>query len=126
MKSLIAAILVLLSSSLVAQADITPQVTEALKKGDANALSAFFMSSVELEIKGEEGTYNAATAKSIMTKFFAENQVKGFTVKHQGNSKLDDQYRIGELNTAKGVFRLTFFMKKNANTWQIKQLKIES
>lgn len=126
MKLFVAAILFLLSSSLVAQADITPQVSEALKKGDASALSAFFMSNVELEIKGEEGTYTAANAKNIMAKFFAEHQVKGFVVKHQGNSKLDDQYRIGELNTAKGVYRLTFFMKKNGNTWQIKQLKIES
>ncbi len=126
MKAIIVAFFILLSPALFAQADITPQVTEALKKGDANALSAFFMSTVELEIIGEEGTYSAPTAKTMLTKFFTEKQVKGFTVKHQGNSKLDDQYRIGELTTAKGVFRLTFFMKKNGNTWQIKQLKIES
>ncbi len=126
MKAIIVAFFILLSPALFAQADITPQVTEALKKGDANALSAFFMSTVELEITGEEGTYSASTAKTMLTKFFTEKQVKGFTVKHQGNSKLDDQYRIGELTTTKGVFRLTFFMKKNGNTWQIKQLKIES
>ncbi|MFM7233275.1 MAG: DUF4783 domain-containing protein, partial [Flavobacteriales bacterium] len=48
-----------------------------------------------------------------------------FTVKHQGTSKLDDQFRIGELTTSKGIFRVTFFMKKSNNTLQIKQLKIE-
>ncbi|MFN6380556.1 MAG: DUF4783 domain-containing protein [Flavobacteriales bacterium] len=109
----------------VAQTDITPQVSDALKKGDANALSAFFMSTVEIELKEESNTYSSADAKSVMTTFFSQNPVKGFTIKHQGTSKLDDQYRIGDLVTAKGNYRVTFFMKKVGNGWQIKQLKIE-
>ncbi len=109
----------------VAQTDITPQVADALKKGDANALASFFMSSVEIELKEEGNNYTAAEAKAVMATFFSQNPVKGFTIKHQGTSKLDDQYRIGDLVTAKGNYRVTFFMKKVGNGWQIKQLKIE-
>jgi Domain of unknown function (DUF4783) len=109
----------------MAQSDITPSVAEALKKGDAAALAAHFMGQIELTILDQEGTYNKAEAQKIVAKFFADHGVTNFVVKHQGTSKLDDQYRIGDLTTNKGVFRVTFFIRKNGTTMQIKQLKIE-
>jgi hypothetical protein len=108
-----------------AQGDITPKVSEALKKGDANALSLFFMPQVDVTLNDEDQNLTAAQAKIAIGGFFAKNTVQNFVVKHQGTSKLDDQYRIGELTTAKGVFRVTFFMKKNGNAMQIKQIKFE-
>jgi hypothetical protein len=125
MKVLLSIVFALFGLTLIAQTDITPQVTAALKKGDANSLAAYFMSSVEIETPDQEGTFTAAEAKAILTKFFAQAQVRDFTVKHQGTSKLDDQFRIGDMTTAKGTYRVTFFMKKVGNSLQIKQLKIE-
>ncbi len=107
------------------QTDITPKVTEALKKGDAATLAAHFMEQIELTLPSNEGTFNKAEAQKLITKFFADNGVTSFTIKHQGTSKLDDQYRIGDLVTNKGTFRVTFFMRKSGTTMQIKQLKIE-
>lgn len=126
MKLLLSTVLAFLSLIISEQTDITPQVADALKRGDAGAIASYCMNPVELEIAGEEGAYAPADARTIIGKFFAANAVKGFSIKHQGTSKLDDQYRIGDLVTAKGTFRVTFFMKKSGNTWQIKQLKIES
>jgi hypothetical protein len=127
MKILISSILSLfIVSSLLAQADITPRVTDALKKSDAAALSALMMNPVELSIPGVDGSRTAAEARTALASFFSAHQVREFTVKHQGTSKLDDQYRIGDLVTSKGTFRVTFFMKKSATAMQIKQLKIES
>jgi hypothetical protein len=108
-----------------AQGDITPKVSEALKKGDANSLAAFFMPQVDVTLNEEDQSLTSAQAKSAITAFFATNPVQNFVVKHQGTSKLDDQYRIGDLTTAKGVFRVTFFMKKNNGAMQIKQIKFE-
>lgn len=125
MKHVLAILLSAFTLISFAQADITPQVSDALKKGDANALSAYFMGTVEIELKEESNAYSAADAKSVMATFFSQNPVKSFTIKHQGTSKLDDQYRIGDLVTTKGNYRVTFFMKKVGNGWQIKQLKIE-
>ena len=127
MKHLFFSIIALfvLSSSAVAQGDITPKVSDALKRGDAASLASFFMPQIDLTLNGEDGTFSAAEAQRKLATFFSQNAAQNFTVKHQGTSKLDDQYRIGDLNTAKGVFRVTFFMKKSGSTMQIKQIKIE-
>lgn len=109
-----------------AQSDITPMVADALKKGDAIAISTMMMPQVELEVDGKEGTFSSGEAKTILSQFFTANPPREFTLKHQGTSKLDDQYRIGDLLTSKGTFRVTFFMKKGGWGMQIKQMKIEA
>jgi hypothetical protein len=115
----------LISGFVSAQSDITPSVSAALKKGDASAIALHFMPQVELTVPGNDGMFDKARAEQMLAGFFNQNPPQAFSVKHQGTSKLDDQFRIGELTTAKGIFRVTFFMKKNNNVLQIKQLKIE-
>ena len=108
-----------------AQSDISPAVSAALKKGDAATIASYFMPQVELTLPSKDGLMDKAQAEKMLVSFFSENTPQAFVIKHQGTSKLDDQFRIGELATAKGNFRVTFFMKKNNNALQIKQLKIE-
>lgn len=112
-------------SSLFAQSDISSAVGAALKKGDAASIASYLMPQVELTLVGKDGVYDKAQAQQMLAGFFKENPPQNFVIKHQGTSKLDDQFRIGELTTSKGLFRVTFFMKKNNNLLQIKQLKIE-
>jgi hypothetical protein len=126
MKILLTSLLALSFGSVIAQSDITPKVAEALRKGDAVALSTMMMPQVELTVSGKDGSYTSAEAKGILSAFFTNHPPREFTVKHQGTSKLDDQYRIGDLLTTKGTFRVTFFMRKGGWGMQIKQLKIES
>ena len=38
---------------------------------------------------------------------------------------MGDRYCIGQLTTANGVFRVTFFLKKTGEVTQVKQLRIE-
>jgi hypothetical protein len=125
MKIYIALVIAFFSLNAFSQSDITPKVTEALMKGDAAALSQFFMPQVDLALKGQESNYSKEEAQKILTAFFQQVGATQFVIKHQGTSKLDDQYRIGELTTAKGIYRVTFFMKKSGNSILIKQLKIE-
>lgn len=125
MKYLISFIFLTLSTLAFSQADITPQVSAALKKGDAAVLSGLMMPQIELTLNGQDKTVAKADAQKMLVTFFAEKQTSNFAVKHQGTSKLDDQYRIGDLTTSKGKFRVTFFMKNNGGSMQIRQLKIE-
>jgi len=125
MKYLISFIFLTLSTLAFSQADITPQVSAALKKGDATVLSGLMMPQIELTLNGQDKTVAKADAQKMLVTFFAEKQTSNFVVKHQGTSKLDDQYRIGDLTTAKGKFRVTFFMKNSGGAMQIRQLKIE-
>ena len=112
-------------NALWAQSDISPAVSAALKKGDAAALASYFMPQLEITLNGKDGLFEKAQAQQMLAGFFKDNPPQSFSIKHQGTSKLDDQFRIGELNTTNGIYRVTFFMKKNNNVLQIKQLKIE-
>lgn len=124
-KTLVLLLSIFLINSAFAQADITPKVAESIKSGNSALLASYFMAQVELTIEDAEGTFSKADAEKKLAAFFGSHGVVSFEIKHQGTSKLDDQYRIGDLVTKNGTFRVTFFIRKNGNTMQIKQLKIE-
>ena len=126
MKFLISILLVFAAAAGFSQNDITGEVAAAIKKGDAASIAAHMMPQIELTLNGQDNTVGKADAQKSLTVFFKDHPVTGFSIKHQGTSKLDDQYRIGDLTTQKGNFRVTFFMKKSGNAMQIRQLKIEA
>ncbi|MBX7050667.1 MAG: DUF4783 domain-containing protein [Flavobacteriales bacterium] len=125
MKFLISILLVFAAATGFAQNDITGEVAAALKKGDAASIAAHMMPQIELTLNDQDNNLGKAEAQKALATFFKDHPVTGFNIKHQGTSKLDDQYRIGDLTTQKGNFRVTFFMKKSGNSMQIRQLKIE-
>lgn len=110
---------------LTAQADITPQVVDAMGKGDATAIGKLLVSSVDLTILDDEDMYPRDQVVRKLGQFFQRNTPQSFVIKHQGTSKLDDHYRIGDLTTSTGVYRVTFFMKRSSSSMEIKQLRIE-
>lgn len=126
MKILGIALALLVSASTWAQSDITPEVSTAIKSGNAGQLAAFFDASVDLTILSEEGAYAPALAQKKLEAFFAANAVKAFSIMHKGTSKLGDEYRIGDLVTATGTYRVTFFMHRSGSGMKVKQLRIES
>ena len=120
--------LIIFLGSLVAtaQADITPRISDAFKHGDAHTIAENFMLIMDMTILDQEGSFDNLEAEKMLSKFFAQNPPKDFSVKHQGTSKLNDQYRIGDLVTSKGIYRITFFIKKVGTQMKIIQVKIES
>lgn len=108
-----------------AQADITEPVSAALAKGDAAAIGKYLVPSVDLTILDDEDMYPRDQVVKKLQQFFQKNPARGFVVKHRGTSKLDDHYRIGDLTTDSGAYRVTFFMKKGSSSMEIKQLRIE-
>lgn len=125
-KSLLILAFALFCLAASAQGDITSSVTDAFKKGDAAALSQFFQSPVDLSILDADGSFSKEEARAKVASFFSQHTPKELVIRHQGTSKVDDQFRIGDLQTAQGNFRVTFFMRKSGNVMLIKQLKIES
>lgn len=121
------ALVVLIAAVLTvnAQADITPAVVQALSKGDAAGIGKHLVASVDVAILDDEDMYPRDQVVAKLAVFFQKNTPKSFEIKHQGTSKLDDHYRIGDLTTSAGLFRVTFFMKKTGSTMEIKQLRIE-
>ncbi len=101
-------------------------ISEAIKSGDPQKIAVYFMPSVDLTVESTEGVYSKDQAEMIIRRFFEDHISKGFALKHQGKSKLDDYYYIGTLTTQKGEYRLTFFLKKSEERFRIKQMRIEN
>ena len=115
----------LLAFGASAQVDITPKVTEALSAGDSKSLSVYFAANVDLTLPNQEDMYSKDAASKLVAEFFSKHAAKSFEDKHRGTSKLNDHYRIGELHTGNGEFRVTFFMRKEGENFKISQFRIE-
>lgn len=110
---------------LLAQADVKDQVTAAIGSGDVNTLGEKLVANVDLTVLNTSDYYSKAQATGILRKFFDGHAPKGLRIEHEGTSKMGDRYCIGQLTTANGVFRVTFFLKKTGDVTQVKQLRIE-
>ena len=108
-----------------AQNDVSQKIAMALQKGDAAAIGTCLVSSVDLTILDDEDMYPADQVVTKLERFFAQNKPSSFEVKHEGTSKLDDHFRIGDLTTTTGVYRVTYFMKNGKGGMKLKQLRIE-
>ncbi len=108
-----------------AQSDITVPMTEAIKTGNAAKIGSYFAANVDLTLPGTEEVLPSDQAKKLVERFFTQHIAKSFAVKHRGTSKMNDHYRIGDLATSKGNFRVTFFMKSDAGKFSVTQFRIE-
>ena len=104
---------------------IPDEVVNSLKTGNAAVIGKYFGSNVDLSIPGNESLCSKAQAELILKDFFSKNQVKSFTTLHQGESKDGSQYLMGNMTTSTGNYRVSIYMKKNGDVFQIKELRIE-
>jgi hypothetical protein len=111
---------------LIAQEDEAKLIAISFQKGDVQAISAYFSSSLDMTVVENENVYSKAQATQILSQFFKSNKPSTFSVKHKGASKGGDYYQIGTLTTNNGEYRVTFFLKKDEEVVYIKRLKIEA
>ena len=116
---------VFLMGSSFAQEAERDQVSTAVKNGNAKVLASYFTGGVNLTIDQKEEVYSREQAEVILTRFFTNHAPSGFAIRHEGKSKLDDHFYIGDLTTGNGNYRVTFFMKKEDAGFKIRQLRIE-
>lgn len=124
-RSAFAFVAILLASSAIAQDAVKDQVVDALKSGDAAALSSHFIANIDLTVKANSDVYSKAQAEQIMRKFFNENPPVDMVIEHSGVSKSGDKYFIGILRTRNAYYRTTFFLKRMGDAFQVKSLRIE-
>ncbi|MFZ4400509.1 MAG: DUF4783 domain-containing protein [Bacteroidales bacterium] len=106
--------------------DITKNIANAIRKGNATELAVYFNSSIDLTVPGKEGSFSKAQAEQIVKDFFTKNTPKSFEIKHQGTSSDGSNYSIGTLVTNKGNFRTYFLIKSIANKSYIQQLQFDN
>ncbi len=121
--SLLAASMVMLSSFV--QPGTIDEVIVALKSGDATGLSKYFDDNVELTLPVKSDSYSKAQAQVILKDFFDNNNVRGFELKHKGDSP-GGHYCIGTLQTKSGNFRAHVFLKSKGNKEVVKEIRFQS
>ncbi|MDP4261088.1 MAG: DUF4783 domain-containing protein [Bacteroidota bacterium] len=121
LTSLLAASMVMMS---FAQPSTIDEVIGALRSGDADGLSKYFDDNVEVTLPVKSDTYSKAQAQVIVKDFFDNNNVKGFDLKHKGDSP-GGHYCIGTLQTKTGNYRAHVFMKSKGNKEVVKEIRFQ-
>ena len=127
MKPLFASLMfasVLLLSSFTLQSGID-EVIGALRSGNSTELSKFFDDNVELTLPDKSDSYSKAQAQVIVKDFFGNSGVKGFDLKHKGDSP-GGHFCIGTLQTNAGNFRTNVFMKTKNGREVVKEIRFQS
>lgn len=126
LRQLITVFLLSTAIAMPAFAGVLESVTAALQHHNAAELAAFFDTSVDLTILNNESNYSKKQAEVIVQRFFSDNGATSFTLTHQGKSPDGSMYGTGTLQTAKGSFKVYFFLKKNASGSVIQELRFEN
>ena len=108
-----------------AQADTSlTSITNALSKGDASELSAFFDQNIEIAVLDNEDVYNKSQAITVIKNFFESNKPTSFSQVHQGKGE-DSRYCIGNLTTSSTTFRVYIYMKVDGDDYKIQELRFD-
>ncbi len=113
----------LLAGSLLMQGSID-EVIGALRSGNSSELSKFFDDNIDLTLPDKSDSYSKAQAQLIVKDFFSNNGVKGFELKHKGESP-GGHFCIGTLQTSAGNFRTNVFMKMKNNREVIRDIRFQ-
>ena len=120
------AVLMAVPTVIFGQSERLPSaITVALEKGDAEQLSKFFNTTIDLTILEQNGVYSKQQGTTILANFFSENPVKKFGVIHEGN-KDTASFAIGNLTTSKQTFRVYLLINTIDKQPIIQQLRIET
>lgn len=101
------------------------EVIGALRSGNSGQLGGYFDENVELTLPDKSDNYSRAQAQQIVRDFFSNNGVKGFELKHKGDSP-GGHYCIGTLQTGSGNFRTNVFMKLKNGKEVVKEIRFQS
>jgi hypothetical protein len=99
-------------------------VISALRSGNASELSKYFDDNVELTLPDKSDSYSKAQAQQIVRDFFSNNNVKGFDLKHKGDSP-GGHFCIGTLQTGAGNFRTNVFLKSKNGREVVKEIRFQ-
>lgn len=125
MKKIITTVFIIIATTTLMMAQITEDISAALKTGNYHEIAKYFSNTIELNIPGNEGAYSKAQAEQILKEFFYKNNSKGHSIIHQGESKEGAKYAMGSLVTTTGTYRTYYHLKKVGESFQIKELRIE-
>lgn len=98
-------------------------ITTAINQNNGASIVKYFNDDTDITVLDEDEI--GKDGYELVFKFFNTNKVSSFKVKHEGTSKLGDVYRIGDMVTNTGSYRVTFFTKNSSTGLIVIQFKVE-
>ena len=106
--------------------DTCSEVNKCILAGDAQQLSKYFLSTVELSVLGKEGYFSKVQAVSVLLEFFKNNPPKDFIVKKGGSNSENTKFSIGTYESTNGnSFKVYYVVKKEQDLEFVSKLTIE-
>src|ERR1700749_3678632 len=81
------------------------EITYALRSGNANELSRYLDSRVDISLPEKSDTYSKIQAEMIIRDFFSTNGVQNFLIKHRSTVGGGSEFCVGVLQTHNGDYR---------------------
>ena len=106
--------------------DISKDVVDAIKQGNAQLIAKNFNDKIDLKILDKEDVYSKAQAELVLKDFFSKHPVKSFVESHSSAAKSVNQFVVGSLACANGKYRVSFLLKRISERFLISQFRIET
>jgi hypothetical protein len=105
--------------------DVIDNLSGFFKTAEAQKISEYFSSAVELNILAEENSYSKAQAEIILRDFFFRNKPLSVKILHRLSSNPDYKLAVLSLQTAKDNFRVSISLTSNGERFLINEIRIE-
>jgi hypothetical protein len=107
------------------QTDVIDALARYFSASDAQKVSAYFSSTLELNILSEENVYSKAQAEQIMRDFFSKNKPVSIKIVHRLSSNPNYKLAVFSMVTAKDKFRVSISLGSSGETFLVKEIRIE-
>lgn len=105
--------------------DVFIPIGKYIAAGDAESLSAWFASTLEVSVLGVSSDCSKIQAKQIMKAFFKSYAPRSFNINHQAGRE-NQKYALGDLSAGGEHFIVTIFVScPSGGSFSIQQLKID-
>lgn len=103
--------------------DVFIPIAKYIRQGDADKLSAWFDSNLEISIISNTSDSSKNQARQILKSFFDSYSPRGFDITHTAG-RANMKYAVGRLNAGGETFEVTIFVTFKKDSYKIQQLKI--
>jgi hypothetical protein len=118
-------LLVTLSPLRAQQIDVVDALARHFHASDAQKISEYFSSTLELNILSEENIYSKAQAEQIMRDFFSRNKAVSVKIIHRVTSNPNYKLAVLSVVTANDKFRVSISLSSNGEKFLVKEIRIE-
>lgn len=101
-------------------------ITGAIRLGNADELSQYLDSRVDISLPDKSDTYSKIQAEMIIRDFFSTHGVQNFLIKHRGSNGGGSEFCVGVLQTRGGDYRTTLFVKQKGDRQLLQELRFQA